>query len=106
MLTGAATELPDLLRRGKPEASDGEGEAGPLWRQEQGPLMRGREQAARMPAHTPLRGSDTEDFSKGSDTPRTFHLCLVLLHVLMRGFIAMTHRLKHWPIHLALRENQ
>ena len=34
--------------------------------------MRGREQAARMPAHTLLRGSDTEGFSKGSDAPMTF----------------------------------
>lgn len=84
-----ATELPDLLRRGQREASDGPGETGPPWQREQGPCMRGGEHAAWMPAHTPLQGSDTGGFSKGcgSDPPMTFHLCLVLLHVLRGGFI-------------------
>lgn len=55
ILAGVATELPDLLRGGKREASDGPGEAGPPWQREQGPRMRGGDTRMDASAHSTAR---------------------------------------------------
>lgn len=104
------TPSPHMLRRGKPEASDGSGEAG-LPRSKSKDHEWGRwEQAAWMPPHTPLHGSGTDGFSKGhgSVTPIwiAFQLCLEVLHALMKSFIAVAYRLQHLLICAAPRENQ
>lgn len=65
----------------------------------------------RVPAHTPLQGSNAEAFQRGAALSvqselSAFQLCIVLLHFLLKRLIEMTYKLKHLPTCLAPRENQ
>lgn len=107
ILTGVAIETLNLLKRGKPKASNGSGEAGPSWQQEGGPQMR-RAGTRGIDADTPLQGWDTDGFSKGrgSERPIRFSAPPEAPSCSNVGFIPKTYRLKYLPICLALKEKK